>query len=127
LKKWEILGKEIQPNKSIILEIKLIMKLYGYPKDPTEVRWTYIGINFKGLPSTIERPKLNCITNTNQETKRRKIRDNEKAVFDDYQDCVEEEAEHSSSTSKRGKSSSKIDSVVSILKLDIYRSGIKCL
>jgi len=37
---------------------------------------------------------------------------------------VEQEAEQSST---QGESSSKIDYDVSILKLDIYRSGIKCM
>ncbi|KAL4104688.1 hypothetical protein QTP88_019970 [Uroleucon formosanum] len=113
LKYWDILGTQIQPKKSTLSEIKLIMELYGFPKNPSEVRWTYMDINFKGLPSTIQRQKLNCITNTKHMTKRKKLSNDEKCIYD-YQGCVinvphdvvEREAEQSST---QGDSSSKID------------------
>lgn len=63
------------------------MEMYAYPKNPSEVRWTYMEINFKGLPSTTQRQKLNCITNTKHMTKRKKLSNDEECIYN-YQGCV---------------------------------------
>jgi len=52
LKYWYLLGVRIQPNKSTIKEIKLVIEMYGWPKNPSDNLWSYIDINFKGLQST---------------------------------------------------------------------------
>jgi len=101
-----LLFDRLKPKETTITEIKLVMEMYGFPKNPSDTKWSYMDINFKGLPSTNVRRNLNCITNTNH-VKRQKLSNTDESIYD-YQGC------------------SKIDNVVSILKLDIYLSGIKC-
>lgn len=100
---WYLLGVKLQPKKTTITEMKLVMEMYGYPKNPSDVKWSYMEINFKGLPSTSVERKLSCITNTNRMIKCKKLSNNDESVYD-YQGCV-----------------------VSIMKIDIYQSGIKCM
>jgi len=87
MKYWYLLGAKLQPNKTTIIEIKIVMEMYEYPKNPSEMRWSCMEINFKGLPSTSVRRKLNCITNKNHMIKRKKLSDDNENVYD-YQGCV---------------------------------------
>ncbi|KAF0726979.1 HTH psq-type domain-containing protein, partial [Aphis craccivora] len=58
VEKWFILDTEIIPSEKTIEEMKLIIEKYGNPKNPSEKKWTYLAINFKGLPSNSENCKF---------------------------------------------------------------------
>lgn len=111
LNKWNIFGDDIIPKQSTISEMKIIIEKYGHPTNPSENKWTFISINYKGLPSNSisnERRKLECITNRQSMIKRNKI------CHDQF-----EQAKSSHSEDENSTKSNNIDE--SILKLNIYQ------
>jgi len=50
LNKWNIFGDDIIPKQSAISEMKIIIEKYGHSTNPSENKWTFISINYKGLP-----------------------------------------------------------------------------
>ncbi|KAL4153086.1 hypothetical protein QTP88_000919 [Uroleucon formosanum] len=97
IKYWYLLGDRLQPKKPTITEIKLLMEMYGFPKNPSDTKWSYVDINFKELPSTSPHVEQEAEQSSTQ---------GESSMIDNVPH-VEQEAEQSSTQGE----SSKTDNV----------------
>jgi len=50
-KNWEILATTINPSQFTIDAIQTVLNKYGFPKNPSEHKWTYNAYQLQWLPA----------------------------------------------------------------------------
>jgi len=62
IKQKELSDKTFDPSTFTLNAIDTILHLYGKPKNPSTTNWTYIPVNYKGIPQSETETTLKGIT-----------------------------------------------------------------
>jgi len=54
-KGWEIWNTTFDPSTYTLNAINTILELYGKPNNPSSSKWTYIPVNYKGIPKSVSK------------------------------------------------------------------------